>query len=129
MSQTGHGPSDYEVEQVIGNFLRVGVIVAAAVVLCGAMIYLTRHAGTSVNYHVFRGEPQSFRSLAGIWREVLRMRGRGIIQFGLVLLIATPIIRVLLALVAFILQRDRIYIAVTTIVLAVLAYSLIWGRL
>jgi uncharacterized membrane protein len=50
-----------------------------------------------------------------------------VIQLGLVLLIATPVLRVAFTLVAFVLQRDRTYIVITTIVLAVLIYGLAGG--
>jgi uncharacterized membrane protein len=46
----------------------------------------------------------------------------------LVLLIATPAARVALTLGAFIIQRDRLYIVTTSIVLALLLYGLVWGR-
>ena len=50
---------------------------------------------------------------------------RGIIQFGLVLLIATPVARVAFSVAAFALQRDNTYVAITLIVLAVLLFSLL----
>ena len=49
---------------------------------------------------------------------------RGLIQFGLLLLIAVPVARVAFSVVAFALQRDRTYVVVTLIVLAVLLYGL-----
>jgi uncharacterized membrane protein len=62
-------------------------------------------------------------------KDVLSFRGRGIIQFGLLLLIATPIARVAFSVVAFAIQRDRLYVVATLIVLAVLMYSLTGGHL
>jgi len=52
-----------------------------------------------------------------------------LIQLGLLLLIATPVARVAFSVVAFAMQRDRLYVAVALIVLAVLMYSLMGGRL
>jgi uncharacterized membrane protein len=46
-----------------------------------------------------------------------------IIQLGILLLIATPVARVAFALVAFAIERDRLYVAVSLIVLAVLLFS------
>jgi uncharacterized membrane protein len=65
----------------------------------------------------------------GILREAFHGRGRGIIQLGLLLLIATPVARVAFSVVGFALERDRIYVGVTLIVLAVLMYSLLTGQL
>ena len=66
-------------------------------------------------------------SVAGIVANACQLRGRGLIQLGLLLLIATPVLRVVIAAVAFALQRDRLYVAVSLIVLASLAYSMLVG--
>jgi uncharacterized membrane protein len=116
--------SDEQVEQAIGTLLRAGVLLAAAVVLLGGTLFL-RHQGSQVaDYRVFLGEPPALRTAPGILTAALSGRGRGLIQLGLLVLIATPIARVAFALVAFVLQRDRLYTTVTAVVLAVLAFSL-----
>jgi len=117
--------TDQKVEVIIGNLLRAGVLLAAGVVLAGAGIYLVRHGAESANYRVFRGEPSELRHLSGIVAYAMALQGRGIIQLGLVLLIATPIIRVAFSTVAFALEKDRMYVGFTLIVLAVLMYSLV----
>jgi uncharacterized membrane protein len=111
-------------EQLIGGLLRAGVLLASAVVAVGAAIYLARHGAEAPRYGTFRGEPDDLRHLSGILRSATALHGRGLIQLGLVLLIATPIARVSLALYGFARQRDRTYVAVTLCVLGVLAYSL-----
>jgi uncharacterized membrane protein len=57
----------------------------------------------------------------------MTLDSRGVIQLGLVVLIATPVARVALTLGAFLLQRDRLYAAVTALVLLLLTYGLVWG--
>jgi uncharacterized membrane protein len=59
---------------------------------------------------------------------VLAFDSRSIIQFGLLMLIVTPILRVAFTWVAFVVQRDRVYIVITTIVLVLLLYGLLSGR-
>jgi uncharacterized membrane protein len=76
---------------------------------------------------VFRGEPAELRYVGSIARGALTLRADAIMQLGLVLLIATPVARVAMSLVAFVLQRDRVYIVVTSIVLALLLFSLTGG--
>ena len=120
----GQGWSDQRVEQTIGNLLRVGLLLATAVVVAGAAVYLSRHAGEAPDYRIFRGEPADLRGVGGIVDLARQDSGRGIIQLGLLLLLATPVVRVAFSIVAFALQRDRVYVLVTTIVLAVLLYSL-----
>ena len=120
--------TDQYVEELIGNLLRVGVTLAAAVVLFGGSIYLVRHGRAAPQYHIFMGEPTDLRTVSGIVRDALAFRGRGLIQLGLLLLIATPVARVAFSVAAFAIQRDRLYVVVTLIVLAVLMYSLTGGH-
>jgi uncharacterized membrane protein len=121
------GAADHALEVSVGNLLRAGVILAATVVVVGGVVFLARYGGDPARYQVFAGEPAELRHLPGILRGALAGRGRGVIQLGLVLLIATPIARVVLAGVAFARRRDRLYTLVTATVLALLAYSL-FGR-
>ncbi len=116
---------DTRLENLLGNVLRIGVLAAASVVLAGGLVFLVRHGSEPPPYHVFRGEPSDLRSVGGIVGDVFDVRGRGLIQFGLLLLIATPITRVVLSAIAFAAERDRRYVVFTLIVLAVLIYSLL----
>lgn len=120
--------SDHRTEAVIGGLLRVGVLLAASIVLLGGMVYLVRHGTSIPEYHVFQGEPTDLRTISGILSYALSFHGRGIIQFGLLILIATPVVRVAFSVVAFALERDRLYIGVTLIVLAVLLFSFAGGH-
>jgi uncharacterized membrane protein len=95
------------------------------VVAAGACVYHFRHAHEPADYRIFRGEPSEFRTIPGIIQSVLNGRGRGLIQLGLLLLIATPIVRVFLSIVGFAIERDRMYVVFTVIVLMVLLYSFI----
>jgi uncharacterized membrane protein len=119
------GWTDTQIDTIIGNLLRIGVVIASATILVGGMIYLTRHSAAQPNYRVFNGEPADLRSLTGIAQDALSFSGRGIIQLGLLLLIATPVARVIFSIMAFAAQRDPIYVIVTLIVFAVLLYSLV----
>lgn len=119
--------SDDRVEQVVGNLLRIGVLVAAAVAVAGGGAVLVQHGARVANYGTFTGETAEFTSIGGIVRGVRALDSRAVVQLGLVLLIATPIARVVFSLVAFLLQRDRLYVVITGIVLAVLVFSLVFG--
>ncbi len=116
--------NDQKIEDIIGNLLRIGVGTAAAVVLVGAAAYLVRHGFGHANYRVFRGEPSDLRTLRGIVRAALGLHPRGIIQLGLVLLIATPVARVAFSVFAFAVERDRMYVVFTLMVLGILILSL-----
>jgi uncharacterized membrane protein len=117
--------TDEQVEQIVGNLLRGGVLLAAGVVVIGGVLYLIRYGATSPNYHIFHGEPKDLRTLSGIVADAVSLRRRGLIELGLLLLIATPIVRVAFSVFAFALQRDYTYVLITLIVLGVLIYSLL----
>ena len=116
--------TDQRIEMAVGKLLQTGVILAATVVLIGAVIYLARHAWEPVGYGVFHGEPAEYRTIPGILHGVATWRGRGFIQLGLLLLIATPVARVAFAVWGFAEEKDKMYVGFTLIVLAVLLYSL-----
>lgn len=116
-------------EIILGNLLRTGVLISAAVVLWGACIYLYRHAHERADYRIFRGEPSDFRTIPGVVRSVLGGHGRGWIQLGLLLLISTPIARVASSIIGFAIERDHLYVTFTIIVLAILLYSLLGSGL
>jgi uncharacterized membrane protein len=128
MPQKERALTDERVESAIGNLLRAGVLLSAAIVLAGGVIYLIRYGGASPHYRVFEGEPGSLRRLGGIVRSAFSLHSRGLIQLGIVLLIATPVARVAFSAVAFALQRDRVYVVAALIVLAILTYGLLGGR-
>jgi uncharacterized membrane protein len=116
---------DTQFEQLLGKLLRVGVVVAATVVLAGGTVYLVRHADEPTDYRKFDPNALShLRTPHGIVESALGLSGRGIIQLGLLLLIATPVARVVCSVVGFARQRDFTYVGLTLIVLAVLLYSL-----
>ena len=118
---------DRRLEVVIGNLLRAGVLLAAAIVFVGGILYLARAHAQHVNYRVFVVGGGSTRTLPGIVRSAMHLDSEGLMQFGLILLIATPVARVAFAMVGFALERDRLYAVVSLIVLAVLAYSLLYA--
>jgi uncharacterized membrane protein len=120
-----HGWTDQKLENIVGNLLRTGVSLAAVVVFIGGIIYLKRHGHEPANYHVFQGEPTDLKTVPGIIRSAMGLHGRGIIQFGLLLLIATPVFRVALSIWGFAAEKDRMYMLFTSIVLIVLLYSLL----
>jgi len=122
------GFNDQRIEIIIGVLLRTGVILAAAVVLIGAVFYLRRYGHDIPDYKTFHSEPARLKSLSEIVRGTMAGEPRNIIQFGLLLLIATPIARVLFSVFGFAIERDYMYVIITLIVLGILLYSLLGSR-
>ena len=121
--------SDQTIEEIVGNLLRTGVMASAAIVIVGGIIYLLRHGSSHPDYHIFRGEPPDLRTFSGIFHDAFRLHGRGIIQLGLLLLIATPVARVAFSIWGFAAEHDRMYVVFTSIVLVILLYSLLGAGL
>ena len=117
--------TDQKLEVAIGRTLQIGVLLAAAVVLLGGILYLRQETGPRPDYSHFTGVAERFRSPAEIVSYAFRGRARDIIQLGLLLLIATPVARVVFAAAGFLLEKDYLYVGVSLIVLAILLYSLL----
>ena len=112
--------TDTRLEIIIGNLLRAGVAVAALLVFAGGVWYLADRGGAEISY-------EHFAESGGI-RNLLALPGpEVVIMAGLLILIATPVARVVFSMAAFALERDWEYVALTSIVLAVLIYSIAVG--
>ncbi len=120
----GLSNDDKRIDAIIGVLLRTGVILAAAVVFIGAAVFLARYGSSPEHYRVFQGEPSDLRLVSSIFRDAMALDPRGIIQLGLLLLIATPVARVIFTVLAFAYERDWTYVAITLVVLTLLLYSL-----
>jgi uncharacterized membrane protein len=124
MGEGRHGWSDQRVEQTVGNLLRAGVLLAGAVVLLGAVLYLAQEGAAVPDYEKFKSEPPGLRDVGDILAGALALEGKAVIQVGILMLLATPVARVAFSVVAFALQRDRLYVLVTLFVLGVLLAGL-----
>ncbi len=119
--------NDERVERILGTLLQTGVIISGIVVLIGGILYAARYGHMPVNYQNFDPERASLRGLREVATDALHGDGRAIIQCGLLLLVATPVSRVLFSIIAFALEGDRLYVGLTLIVFVILLYSLFGG--
>jgi uncharacterized membrane protein len=119
---------DLSLEIAMGKMLRTGVIIAALVVLAGGILYLRQFHAAVPEYRQFHGAPAASQSIQAIVDGIRRLNGESLIAFGILLLIATPVTRVIFGVVGFSMQRDWMYAGVSTMVLAVLLLSFIVRR-
>lgn len=115
---------DEQMRNLLGTLLRIGVLTSASIVLLGGILFFIQHPGLKIDYTVFKSEPERLRNVHTIVIEALQFKGRSIIQFGLLLLIATPVARVLFSLIGFMVERDKMYMLITLVVLTILCCSL-----
>lgn len=113
---------------VIGWVLRLGVFISMLIVFFGGILYIYRHGQTVADYHVFKGIPVFIQTGSGIIDGILTFKGRAIIQGGIILLIATPIMRVMCSAIGFILEKDYMYLVITLLVLAIIFISMLSGH-
>lgn len=119
---------DKNIEVFIGKFLRLGVVISCAVALIGGILYLVHHGMQMMpDYGTFHGEDAAYTSLPGIINGLGSGSAKEIIQLGVAILIATPILRIVLSLVSFILEKDKLYVIITLIVLCIILTSMFGG--
>ena len=115
--------ADLKMEIAISRMLRAGVSVAAVVVLVGWIFYLWQAHGVEPDYRHFHGVPSPADRFAPVLEGVRHLDSRSIIRLGILLLIATPIMRVAYCVYSFATQKDKVYVLISSVVLTVLLYS------
>lgn len=119
--------TDYDMEQLIGQVLRYGVLISGIVAIVGGIWYLFQRGMEMPHYTNFTGEPANYTTFSGILQGLSQGSATEIIQMGVVILIATPILRIFFSLVSFILEKDKLYIVLTFIVLSIIMFSMFAG--
>jgi len=119
---------DRDIEVIVGTLLRYGVMTASAIVLLGGLYFLYQHGQAPVpSYHRFVGESIGYTTFSGILQGAFALQAKAIIQLGVMVLIATPILRILFSLIGFTLEKDKLYIGITLVVLCVIMLSTFGG--
>lgn len=118
---------DKDVALLVGKTLRTGVLCAMSITIVGALIYLFHNASGKPEYHVFKGAAPSLRHLPGILEGVAHFDGMAIIQLGVAILIATPVVRVMLSAIGFLIEKDYMYVFITLLVLGIIIFNMLSG--
>jgi uncharacterized membrane protein len=121
--------SESAIQQTMTAILRWITVAAGLVILTGGVLLLLRHGGTPTAFRTFIGEPASLRSVPQIVTAAFHGHALAVVQFGILLLITTPVLRVLFVGIGYLIERDWLYVTVAGIVLAVLGSSLLGHKL
>ena len=121
-----------DIQQLIGNTLRWGVILACLLATIGGVYYLIQHGLDPVpDYRHFEAANAAaqfnFTTLGGLWQGILHGDAASCIQVGVIVLILTPIARVVPSFFDFIVEQDWLYVAITAIVLTVIISNSLGG--
>lgn len=112
-----------QAELLISGVLRGGVLLSAGLIAVGVITFYVSGAWRSPT----AGSTYP-HTLASVWQGVLHGEPLAIISLGLLVLLATPVLRVIVSIVAFLLEGDRLYAAITALVLLILIASFFLGR-
>ncbi len=120
------------VELLLSRLLRAGVVVSLLTVVTGLVMSFARHPDYSRSVEALERlthpDTAMARSLGDVWRGIAEGRGQAVTALGLLLLIATPVVRVAASVVAYLVERDWTYAIITGIVLALLVVSFVIGK-
>ncbi len=120
------------VELIISTLLRTGVIVSFVIIVVGTILSFVHHPGflsTEGQLQLLAQPGAVFpHTIKDVFDGVLALHGQAIVALGLLLLIATPVVRVAVSIFAFVYQGDRVFVAITTVVLCFLLLSFVLGK-
>jgi len=122
----------HKVELLISGLLRVGVVTSLVVILAGLALSFLHHGDYLHSHHALKGitstDRPSWQTVRELREGIRHGRGEAVIMIGLLLLIATPVMRVAVSVVVFIVERDWKFVAITLFVLTMLILSFLLGK-
>ncbi|NTE03342.1 DUF1634 domain-containing protein [Agrobacterium tumefaciens] len=127
MSAINKNINDKDIQVILGTLLRAGVIISMTIVLIGGVVFLIHNKGVITDYKVFKPELAKFSSIAAIFKGLLTFHGDAIVQFGILMLIFTPVARIVFAIFSFLIEKDYLYVLIGLIILAIITISLNGG--
>ena len=120
------------VELLISWLLRVGVVTSLSLIVLGLLLMFIHHPSylfSVMDLQRLTSPGAAFpHTLHEVANGLLVGRGQAIVAVGLLMLIITPIMRVAVSIVGFALQRDRAFVVITGVVLALLLVSFLLGK-
>jgi uncharacterized membrane protein len=104
-------------DRAISAVLRYGSLISTLVMALGLGLMLIRRSATRLaTYH--RIEPVE------LFSALIRLDPAAVTEFGILLLLFTPIFRIIVAVISFALERDKKYVLISLGVLLVVLLSI-----
>jgi uncharacterized membrane protein len=121
-----------KVELLISYLLRTGVVTSLTVVVAGVLLSFLHHADYVSSHAELERLTRPGAAFPHTLRDVARglrdLRGQAVVMLGLLLLIATPVLRVAVSIFTFVYERDWTFVAITSTVLLLLLTSFLLGK-
>lgn len=119
--------TDVDLNRSVGNLLRLGVILSVATSLIGFIKLFTEGFEMPKKYTSLAVSSSSDKVWSHFWESLCKGEGMAIIQLGILLLIFTPLMRIIFALIGYLKEKDYVYVFISSIVLAIMAVSFFAG--
>lgn len=119
--------TDLDLNRSVGNLLRLGVILSVATSLIGFIKLFTEGFEMPKKYTNLVVGTSSEKVWGQFWDSLSKGEGMGIIQLGILLLIFTPLMRIVFALIGYLKEKDYVYVVISSIVLAIMTVSFFAG--
>jgi uncharacterized membrane protein len=119
-------PAHTKMQNIIASTIIIGVILSVTVMVIAMAIYLYTHNGPAPIKHIYNGEPKQLEKIMLIIKAGLSGNILSILQIGIILLLVNPIIRIAMILYCFIIEKNKLYITVSGIVLIILCLSFLY---
>lgn len=114
---------DRSLQIVIGNLLRIGVLLSSAIVLFGGLLVLIQNGHHQIDFTAFKPEQTFYTSIGTIVQGISEFNGYAIVQLGVFLLILTPIARLVFSVIGFLVEKDYLYVAIGLLVIGIISLS------
>ncbi|QXJ30674.1 DUF1634 domain-containing protein [Saccharolobus shibatae] len=113
---------------IIGNTLRIGVIISAIIIIFGVALLFVYNGSNGFTITQISSSNSIINSsifkLSEIFSGLPKLYGLDYIYLGLIVLIATPVLRVLLGIAQFASERNKLYTIITVIVFFNLMFAI-----
>lgn len=119
--------TDADLNRSVGNLLRLGVILSVVTSLIGFIKLFTEGFKMPRKYNLLEMGNSSEKVWGTFWNSLIKGEGMAIIQLGILLLIFTPLVRIIFALIGYLKEKDYVYVIISLIVLAIMTVSFLTG--